>query len=132
MPLLRHHQNNVGHTAQGAPLKQRLHVSILLRRVRQFLRWRPGGPDSPAWPLPLTLIDHGHSQRGGEHGNDRQHKNGYVTIPVTREPPPQRTRVARALVSTASKGSIPTTLGGKIPPVSILSRREFGLRMLRK
>jgi hypothetical protein len=32
-------------------------------------------------------------------------------------------RVARAKVS-----AIPTTLGGKLPPVSILSRREYGLR----
>jgi hypothetical protein len=47
-------------------------------------------------------------------------------------PESRPTRVARALVSTAAKGSIPTTLGGKMPPVSILSRREFGLRQLRK
>jgi hypothetical protein len=46
-------------------------------------------------------------------------------------PPPQR-RVARAMVSKPSKGSVPVTLGGKMPPVSILSRREFGLRVLRK
>jgi hypothetical protein len=38
----------------------------------------------------------------------------------------------RAKVSTAHKGSIPTTLGGKMPPVSVLARREFGLRVLRK
>lgn len=41
-------------------------------------------------------------------------------------------RVARALISTAAKGSIPTTLGGKLPPVSVLARREFGLRVLRR
>ncbi len=46
-------------------------------------------------------------------------------------PPPPR-RVARAMVSTAPKGSIPTTLGGRMPPTSILSRREYGLRQLRK
>ena len=44
--------------------------------------------------------------------------------------PPKR--VPRAKVSTAAKGSIPTTLGGNLPPISILSRREFGLRVLRK
>jgi hypothetical protein len=32
----------------------------------------------------------------------------------------------------ASNGSVPVTLGGRLPPVSILSRREFGLRVLRK
>jgi hypothetical protein len=37
-----------------------------------------------------------------------------------------------AKVSTAAKGSIPTTLGGKLPPISVLSRRQFGLRVLRK
>jgi hypothetical protein len=47
-------------------------------------------------------------------------------------PPPQRTRTPRRKVSTAAKGSIPTTLGGTLPPVSILSRREFGLRQLRR
>lgn len=47
-------------------------------------------------------------------------------------PPKRRTRVARAKVSTAAKGSIPTTLGGRLPPASILSRREFGLRTLRR
>jgi hypothetical protein len=47
-------------------------------------------------------------------------------------PAPKQTRVARRKVSSAAKGSVPTTLGGKLPPVSILSRREFGLRVLRK
>jgi hypothetical protein len=46
--------------------------------------------------------------------------------------PPQRKRQARAMVSTAHKGTIPTTLGGRLPPVSILARREFGLRQLRR
>jgi hypothetical protein len=47
-------------------------------------------------------------------------------------PPKRKKRVARAMVSTCDKGSIPTTLGGRLPPASILSRREFGLRMLRR
>jgi hypothetical protein len=34
--------------------------------------------------------------------------------------------------ATKLDGSIPTTLGGKLPPVSVLSRREFGLRALRR
>jgi hypothetical protein len=47
-------------------------------------------------------------------------------------PKPRKPRVARAKVSAASKGVIPTTLGGKLPPVSVLSRREFGLRALHR
>jgi hypothetical protein len=46
--------------------------------------------------------------------------------------PKRKPRVARAKVSAATKGVIPTTLGGKLPPVSVLSRREFGLRTLRR
>jgi hypothetical protein len=48
------------------------------------------------------------------------------------DPPKKKPRVARAKVSAASKGVIPTTLGGKLPPVSVLARREFGLRALRR
>ena len=45
----------------------------------------------------------------------------------------KRKRVPRAKVSaTRPDGSIPVTLGGKLPPVSVLSRREFGLRALRR
>ena len=48
-------------------------------------------------------------------------------------PPPKRKRVARAKISaTKPDGSIPTTLGGKLPPVSVLARREFGLRALHR
>jgi hypothetical protein len=35
-------------------------------------------------------------------------------------------------ISTPRGRSVPTTLGGRLPPVSILSRREFGLRALKK
>jgi hypothetical protein len=44
----------------------------------------------------------------------------------------RKQRELRARISTAARGDIPTTLGGRMPPVSILSRREFGLRVLRK
>jgi hypothetical protein len=47
-------------------------------------------------------------------------------------PTVQEKRADQRKVSTAAKGSIPTTLGRKLPPVSILARREFGLRVLRK
>jgi hypothetical protein len=42
-------------------------------------------------------------------------------------------REPRAKIShTKPDGSIPTTLGGKLPPVSVLARREFGLRQVRR
>jgi hypothetical protein len=42
-------------------------------------------------------------------------------------------RVARAKISaTKPDGSIPVTLGGKLPPHSVLARREFGLRALKR
>ena len=45
---------------------------------------------------------------------------------------PRKPRVARAKVSaTRPDGSIPVTLGGKLPPRSVLSRRAYGLRALR-
>jgi hypothetical protein len=49
-------------------------------------------------------------------------------------PPARKPRVARAKISaTRPDGSIPVTLGGKLPPVSHLSsRREWGLRALRR
>jgi hypothetical protein len=42
-------------------------------------------------------------------------------------------RKPRAMISaTKPDGTIPVTLGGKLPPVSVLARREFGLRALRR
>jgi hypothetical protein len=65
--------------------------------------------------------------------NTAKMQNGApLEAPKTLPDPPQRTRVARAMVSTTAPGSIPTTLGGRLPPTSILSRREYGLRQLRK
>jgi hypothetical protein len=53
---------------------------------------------------------------------------GEVEAPKKRKP-----RVARAKVSaTKPDGSIPVTLGGKLPPHSVLARREWGLRAIRK
>ena len=50
-----------------------------------------------------------------------------------KEPKQRKPRQPRAKISqTKLDGSIPTTLGGKLPPVSVLSRREFGLRALRR
>jgi hypothetical protein len=64
----------------------------------------------------------------GERNLDPDRSDGLALPP----PQPRRTRTPRRKVSTAAKGSIPTTLGGTLPPVSILSRREFGLRQLRR
>jgi hypothetical protein len=48
-------------------------------------------------------------------------------------PRPRRLRrQPRALVAQARNGEVPVQLGGRPPPVSILSRREFGLRALRR
>ena len=69
--------------------------------------------------------------KNGERNLDPDRTDGLA--PPMRMPPPKRKRaVARAKVSTAKKGNVPVTLGGKLPPVSVLSRREFGLRALRK
>jgi hypothetical protein len=47
--------------------------------------------------------------------------------------PPRKPRVARAKISaTRPDGTIPVTLGGKLPPRSVLARREFGLRQVRR
>jgi hypothetical protein len=48
-------------------------------------------------------------------------------------PPPRKPRVARVKISaTKPDGTIPTTLGGRLPPLSVLARREFGLRALKR
>jgi hypothetical protein len=47
--------------------------------------------------------------------------------------PKRKPRVARAKISaTKQDRTIPTTLGGNLPQISILSRREWGLRALRR
>jgi hypothetical protein len=68
--------------------------------------------------------------------------NGAIIAPpdnpeLSRQPEPKQTRrpykrrEPRAKISeTKLDGSVPVTLGGKLPPVSVLSRREFGLRVL--
>ena len=46
--------------------------------------------------------------------------------------PPRKKRQPRALISSVKNGEVPVQLGGRPFPVSILSRREFGLRALRR
>jgi hypothetical protein len=46
---------------------------------------------------------------------------------------PRQPRQPRARISaTKPDGTIPVTLGGKLPPVSVLARREFGLRQVKR
>jgi hypothetical protein len=81
-------------------------------------------PDScfEATPAEQELVDHWKST---DHERDPWAHDGPI---VPRKPP----RQARAKVSAATRGVVPVTLGGKLPPVSVLSRREFGLRALRR
>lgn len=58
-------------------------------------------------------------------------------IALPEPPEPTRRRRPQRKVSTAAPGSVPCVLGGRTPPLSILSnqrstRREFGLRTLRQ
>jgi hypothetical protein len=109
----------------------------------------PAGPveeRTPASPTPQVLEGRcSTSQRytaDGERNLDPDRSDGLVGFggcgPSSRgwRPPASGARGAqhtpRAKVSTARGRSIPTTLGGRLPPVSILSRREYGLRILRK
>lgn len=81
----------------------------------------------------------------------REPSDGTPAIAQSVESPPELATVATdktdipAIVETAKKprsgpvlskpvasGSVPTKLGGKTPPLSVLARREFGLRVLRK
>jgi hypothetical protein len=48
------------------------------------------------------------------------------------EPTPKPKRVRRQKVSAPTKGCVPVSLGGRGLPTSILSRREYGLRSLRR
>jgi hypothetical protein len=46
---------------------------------------------------------------------------------------PRQPRQRRARISeTKPDGTIPVTLGGKLPPVSVLARRAFGLRQVKR
>jgi hypothetical protein len=52
-------------------------------------------------------------------------------IPYAGKEKPERKR--RTMISaTKPDGSIPVTLGGKLPPRSVLARREYGMRVLKK
>jgi hypothetical protein len=51
--------------------------------------------------------------------------------PAARKPRKKYTRRTR-LSTPDAPGMVPTTLGGRLPPLSVLARREFGLRVLRR
>jgi hypothetical protein len=76
-----------------------------------------------ASPAEQELLDH---WKPTDHERDPWAQDKPIT-PVKRKP-----RVARAKVSAAPKGSVPVTLGGKLPPTSVLSRREYGIRVLKR
>jgi hypothetical protein len=67
--------------------------------------------------------------------------NGALVVPlddgslveVEAKPKSRRPRQPRAKISyTKPDGSIPVTLGGRMPPRSVLARREYGLRQVRR
>jgi hypothetical protein len=114
-----------GKKRRECPSDQELRGSgLTVAREQLHLGERDGKPKKPEPNTPTPA-----SQRytaTGERNLDPERIDGLV------QPPPKRKRVALAKVSTAAKGSVPTTLGGKLPPTSILSRREYGLRLLRR
>jgi hypothetical protein len=48
------------------------------------------------------------------------------------KPEPRKPYKRRAISETKPDGTIPVCLGGKLPPRSVLARREFGLRALKR
>jgi hypothetical protein len=66
----------------------------------------------------------------GERNLDPDRSDGLIGFGSSR--PSWAARGGQRKVSTARGRNVPTTLGGRLPPVSILSRREYGLRVLRK
>jgi hypothetical protein len=124
------------HTPDDHELKE---ARLRVRRVQLHLdpepkppnrldRW--GKPPSASAKIALHPQSKDQLRRELEEAaaNTAKMQNGEAPQPTGE----RRPRVARAMVSTAGGGTIPTTLGGKMPPVSILARREFGLRVLRK
>jgi hypothetical protein len=89
-------------------------------------------PDPPASGAEKDLVQKWKPRSGDRDGALIAPPDDPEAKPEPEAPKPRKPRVARAKVSAVSKGVIPTTLGGKLPPVSVLSRREFGLRALRR
>jgi hypothetical protein len=83
---------------------------------------RPESRFAEATPAERELLDH---WKPTDHERDPWAHDGPIA-------PPRKPRQARAKVSAATKGAIPVTLGGRLPPVSVLSRREFGIRCLKR
>jgi hypothetical protein len=99
--------------------------------ARRFPSVRKPEPQSPpesrlesASVAEQELVDHWHPSP--------HERNPWAGGPIEPAPPKRAARVARAKVSAVKRGAIPVTLGGKLPPVSVLARREFGLRALRR
>jgi hypothetical protein len=89
----------------------------------------------PAWVIKAGA-------RYARHAPDADQLKG-TGLKVAEEPSPERPlipyagkekpeRKRRTISATKPDGSIPVTLGGKLPPRSVLARREYGMRVLKK
>jgi hypothetical protein len=67
----------------------------------------------------------------GERNLDPDRSDGLIGFGLSRPSWAARGNPTRK-ISTPRGRSVPTTLGGRLPPVSILSRREFGLRTAKR
>jgi hypothetical protein len=97
----------------------------------------PGAPDEqPQIPTPgeAALAEVWKPKSVGPNGALVVPLDDGTTVEVETGPKPSRKpRQPRAKIShTKPDGSIPVTLGGKLPPKSVLARREFGLRQVRR
>jgi hypothetical protein len=64
---------------------------------------------------------------------DRASPGEFVGALVAAETPkPRKPRIRRQTISSVAKGCVPVSLGGRALPVSVLARREYGMRVLRK
>jgi hypothetical protein len=68
----------------------------------------------------------------GERNLDPDRADGLIGFRDSRPSWAARGGQTRKMISTPRGRSVPTTLGGRLPPVSILSRRAYGLRQLKE
>jgi hypothetical protein len=109
--------------------KKQIHISEPKRRCSSGQLFQGAGPPPSTKMESKAELRH---QLELACANTARLANGEALEPTATHVAVEPKRVARALVSRATKGSVPVTLGGRLPPVSILSRREFGLRQIRR